>query len=306
MSIPALTHWRDGRAKSRIIDFVRRVTERSGPDFVEPAERIAVFDNDGTLWCERPLQAQGYFAQERLVAFAERNPEVVSRQPFKAYADGDIEAMKRFGKRGLLEVLTAVHAGDTEEAFAIIVDEWLAHATNPSLGRRFVDLTYHPQLELLEFLRANDFKTFIVSGGGIDVIRRLAEKAYGIPPEQVIGSNQKLRFELRGEQGVVVKEAVLNSFDDREEKVCNIALRIGRRPILVFGNSDGDLAMMRYALSGPGPRLALLLHHDDAEREFAYDRDFLLSPLGEALDNADAYGLVVVSMKADWVKVFSD
>ncbi len=305
MAMDSLPSWREGQAKSAIINFVQRVTDPASPDFVKPAERIATFDNDGTLWCERPVLVQLYFAQGRLEAYAARNPSVRAQQPFKAYLENDTETMMALGKPALLEVLIAVHAGDTEDEFAQIVDHWFREARNPKLGRRFVDLTYQPQIELLAYLRENGFKTFIVSGGGIDVIRRFAEDAYGIPPEQVIGSNQKLRFEMRGDTGVVVKEGQLNSFDDREVKVTNIALHIGRRPILAFGNSDGDLAMMRYTLTGPGARLALLLHHDDAEREFAYDRDYLLSPLSDALDHADAYGLTLVSMKNDWKAVFA-
>lgn len=301
-----LPSWRDGAAKSAIVGFVGRISDSGSPAFVPPAQRIATFDNDGTLWCERPLQPQFYFAQERLDDLVKRDPAIAQRDPFKTYVERDIEKMKEFGKRGLLEVLIAVHGGMTEDEFAQIAAEWAGRATNPKLGRLFTSLTYRPQVELLGYLSASGFKNFIVSGGGIDLIRAFAEDAYGIPPEQVIGSSQRLSFEMRGDKGVIVKEAELNSFDDREVKPANIALHIGRRPILAFGNSDGDLAMLRYALSGEGERLGLLLHHDDADREFAYDRDFLLSPLAEALDGADEYGLTVVSMKNDWAAVFAD
>lgn len=306
MAHDPLPSWREGPARSAILAFVEAVTDPGGPDFVKPSQRIATFDNDGTLWCERPLQPQFYFAEERLDALVERDPSIARRMPFKAYVERDLDKMKELGKRGLLEVMTAIHGGSTEEEFGEIVGEWLARARNPRLGRLFTELAYLPQVELLAYLRDNGFRNFIVSGGGIDVIRGFAEDVYGIPCEQVIGSSQKLRFEMRGEKGVVVKEASLNSFDDREEKPANIALHIGRRPILAFGNSDGDLAMMRYALTGEGKRLALLLHHDDEEREFAYDRDFALSPLADALDNAEAYGITVVGMKDAWAAVFPE
>ncbi|WP_230281528.1 HAD family phosphatase [Croceicoccus sp. Ery15] len=305
MTQEPLPSWRKGAARSAIVNFVTRVTDPDGPAFVPPADRIATFDNDGTLWCERPVLAQCFFAQERLDALIVRDPAIAARDPFKAYAERDVPRMKELGKRALLEVLTAVHGGSTEEEFAAIVQEWLGRATNPVLGRRFVDLTYRPQIELLAYLRANGFRNFIVSGGGIDVIRGFSEQAYGIPRECVIGSSQQLAFEMRGDTGVIVKQASLNSFDDREVKPVNIALHIGRRPILAFGNSDGDLAMMRYTLSGEGARMALLLHHDDDAREFAYDRDFLLSPLAEALDRAGEYGITKVSMKDDWASIFA-
>jgi hypothetical protein len=226
------------------------------------------------------------------------------RDPFKALLTWDVNAIHRLGKQGLLELAFATHAGMSEEEFEKIARNWLGSARHPKLGRLFTDLTYQPQVELLAYLRANGFKTYIVSGGGIDMIRAFSEDAYGIPREQVIGSSTKLHFEMLGDAGRLMKVAELNSFDDREAKPQNIGLHIGRRPILAFGNSDGDLAMMRYTKSGPGPRLALLLHHDDADREFVYDREFKLSPLSEALDKADDYGITVVSMKRDWATVF--
>jgi len=304
MARDPLPSWRAGKAKSAILDFAARVTDPGGAEFVPVPERIAAFDNDGTLWCEQPFLPQFYFARERLDALVKREPDLAGRAPFKPYVERDMPAIKQLGKRGLLEVVAAVHGGTTVDEFAAIAREWLGRATNPELGRRFVDLVYAPQLELLDYLRASGFKCFIVSGGGIDLIRGFAEAVYGIPPERVVGSSERLHFELRGDKGVIVKEAALASFDDREVKPVNIALHIGRRPILVFGNSDGDLAMMRYALSGEGARLALLLHHDDAAREFEYDRDYVISPLSEALDKADDYGITLVSMKGDWDRVF--
>lgn len=300
----ALPSWNDGVAKATIVDFVARVTAEGGKDYVPPAARIATFDNDGTLWCEQPLQVQLFFGRDRLAALATHDPSLKERQPFKAYLERDQQVMQALGRKGLFEVGATAHAGMTEEEFERVARDWLASSQHPKLGRPFTQCVYQPQLELLDYLRDNGFKTFIVSGGGLDLMRAFAEEVYGIPPEQVIGSSLKTRFEMRGDRGVLAKLAELNSFDDREVKPQNIQLHIGRRPILAFGNSDGDLAMLRYTKSGPGARLALLLHHDDAEREFAYDRDFKLSPLGEALDSASEYGFEVVSMKNDWKSVF--
>jgi phosphoserine phosphatase len=303
MSNP-LQSWNDGAAKSAILDFVARVTADGGADYVRPAERIATFDNDGTLWCEQPLQPQVFFLIDRVKELAAKDRSIRERQPFKALLENDQHTLHTLGKQGLLELAFATHAGMSEEEFDEIARRWLATAKHPKFGRPFTHLTYRPQIELLELLRQHDFKTFIVSGGGIDLIRAFAEEAYGIPREQVIGSSVKLRFELQGRKAVLMKAAELDSFDDREEKPANIGLHIGRRPIFAAGNSDGDLAMMRYCKTGPGARLALLIHHDDADREVAYDREFRLSPLTEALDNAKEHGITVVSMKRDWKTIF--
>jgi phosphoserine phosphatase len=300
-----LSSWNDGAAKSAIIDFVTRVTDESGPDFVVPAERIATFDNDGTLWCEQPMQVQLFFAQDRLKALAAQDPSMARRQPFKAFLEHDLKAIHDLGKQAVFEIAFATHAGVTEEEFDKIARVWLASAMHPRFGRLFKRCTYQPQIELLDYLRQHGFKTFIVSGGGIDLIRAFAAEAYGIPREQVVGSSIKTRLEEKDGRITLMRLAELNSFDDREVKVQNIGLHIGRRPILAVGNSDGDLAMLRYALSGPGARLALLIHHDDADREVAYDREFRLSPLVEALDKADEYGITLVSMKRDWSTVFA-
>jgi phosphoserine phosphatase len=280
------------------------VTTEGGGQEIRPAERVATFDNDGTLWCEQPLQVQFFFGHERLRKLAENDPSLKQRQPFKAWLEHDMAAIHDAGKRGLFEVAAAVHAGVTEDEFAAIARDWLATARHPSLGKPFPQLTYAPQIELIAYLQANGFKTFIVSGGGLDLMRAFSEEVYGIPRDQVVGSSVKTQFEVRDGVGVLVKLAEIDSFDDREVKPHNIGLHIGRRPVFAFGNSDGDLAMLRYARTGAGPRLALLIHHDDAEREFAYDREFKLSPLVEALDKADEYGIQVVSMKRDWAEVF--
>ncbi len=300
----SLPSWKDGPAKSAILDFVAQVTSAKGPDFVRAADRIAVFDNDGTLWCEQPLQVQFFFAHERLKALADRDPTLRDRQPFKAFLERDMKTIRALGKKGFFEAGAAAHAGMTEDEFMILARDWLATARHPQFGVPFTQLAYRPQRELLEFLRKHGFKTFIVSGGGIDLIRAFSEEVYGVPPEHVIGSSVRTRYEIIDRKAQLLKLAELNSFDDREMKPVNIGLHIGRRPILAFGNSDGDLAMLRYAMSGSGKRLALVLHHDDEEREFAYDRDFKVSPLAEGLDRAEEYGFTIVSMKRDWNSIF--
>jgi hypothetical protein len=300
-----LASWRDSASKAAILDFVSAVTTEGGADFVPEPERVAVFDNDGTLWCEQPAQPQVLFALDRAAELAAADPSLKTREPFRAFLSHDMAAIHALGKEAVFAFAFAVHAGMTVEAFDRTARAWLQRARHPKLGRPYTEAVYRPQLELLALLRAGGFKTFIVSGGGVDFMRAFAEETYRVPPEQVIGSSVKLRFEAADTGPCeLVKLAELGSFDDGEVKVHNIGLHIGRRPILAFGNSDGDLAMLRYTASGPGRRLALLLHHDDAEREVAYDREFRLSPLAEALDHADRYGLRVVSMQRDWGRVF--
>lgn len=300
----SLPSWNDSAAKSAILDLVAHVTRQGGTEFVPPAGRIAVFDNDGTLWCERPLQTQFLFAFDRVKQLSAKDPTMSGRQPFKAVLERDYTTLFGLGKQALFELAFATHAGITDEEFEQAASEWLATARHPKFGRLFKECTYRPQVELLAYLRENGFKTYIVSAGGVDFMRAFAEEAYGIPREQVIGSSVKLRYDLIDNRVSLVKLPELNSFGDREVKALNIGLHIGRRPLLAFGNSDGDLAMLRYTKSGPGARLALLLHHDDAAREAAYDREFRLSPLSEALDKAQDYGITVVSMKQDWNVVF--
>ena len=299
-----LASWTDGAVKSAILDFVARVTKEGGPEFVPAAERIATFDNDGTLCCEQPLQIQFYFAFGRVEELAAEDPTLAERQPFKAVLEHDYNTLFGLGLQALYELVFATHAGMTDEAFDAIARGWLATAQHPKVGRLFKQCIYRPQVELLAYLRENGFKTYIVSAGGVDFMRAFVEEAYGVPREQVIGSSVKLRFDAVGDRVSLSKLSELNIFNDREAKPLSIGLHIGRRPLLAFGNSDGDLAMMRYARSGSGPRLALLLRHDDAEREAAYDREFRLSPLSEALDKAMDYGITVVSMKQDWKVVF--
>jgi phosphoserine phosphatase len=299
-----LPSWRDGAVKSAIVDFVARVTMVGHADFVPQAERIATFDNDGTLWAEQPTSAQGYFLIDRVKELAASQTSMRDRQPFKALIEGDHKALHELGPRGIAELFFATHAGMTIEAFDEAARKWMRDAKHPESGRRFTAMAYLPQLELLEFLRANGFKTYIVSGSGVEFMRAFAEEVYGIPREQVIGSNLKLRFVVRDDRAVLVKSAEAEDVEDREAKPQHIGQFIGRRPIIAFGNSDGDLEMLQYTMSGHRPRLALLLHHDDAEREVAYDRDFKLSPLSKALDHAGAYGITLVSMRRDWGRVF--
>ncbi|WP_116809761.1 HAD family hydrolase [Steroidobacter cummioxidans] len=299
-----LQSWHDGLIKSSIVEFVARVTNRGSTDYVPPAERIAVFDNDGTLWCEQPMQVQVFFALDRIKHLAKRDPTLAERQPFKAFIERDFKTIASLGKRGAFEFAFMTHAGVSEEEFDALAHAWLEAERHPTLGRLFKRCVFRPQIELLDYLRDNGFRTFIVSGGGIDLMRAMSEEAYSIPREQVIGSSLKTRVDVQAGVLTLFKLSELGTFDDREVKVENIGLHIGRRPILAFGNSDGDLAMMRYTLAGPRARLALLLHHDDAEREFAYDREFRLSPLSEALDCAEKDGIRVVSMKRDWCTVF--
>ena len=299
-----LPSWNDGAAKSAILDFVARVTNQGETDFVPPGERIATFDNDGTLWCEQPLQAQFFFMFDRVTELSAQDPAMVERQPFKAVLEHDYDTLFGLGKQALFELAFATHAGMTDEDFDRVARGWLATAKHPQFGRLFKECVYRPQVELLAYLRGNGFKTYIVSASGIDFMRACAEEVYGVPREQVIGSSVKMRYDVKDNRVSLIKLPELNSFDDREAKSLNIGLHIGRRPLLAFGNSDGDVAMMRYAASGPGARLALLLHHDDAEREVAYDREFRVSPLVEALEKAGEYGITVVSMKRDWKAVF--
>jgi phosphoserine phosphatase len=300
-----LPSWNESRARTAILEFVARVTTPNGPSYVAPAERIATFDNDGTLWCEQPMPPQAFFLSDRVHQLAVRDPSLRERQPFKAFLEHDLKTLHSFGKRGMSELFFASHAGMTEREFEAIARTWLATANHPVYQRLFTKCTYRPQLELLHYLRAHRFKPYIVSAGGIDFVRALAEEAYGIPREQVIGSSGRLHYEVQDGRPVLLKGAELGSFNDREAKPENIGLHIGRQPIFAFGNSDGDLAMLRYTRSAPpSVRLALLLHHDDAAREVAYDREFRLSPLTEALDRAEQYGITVVSMKSDWTAVF--
>jgi hypothetical protein len=299
-----LPSWNAGAAKTAIVDFVTAVTAKDGPEFVPPEERIAVFDNDGTLWVEQPLYTQLAFALDRVKVLAPQHPEWREREPFRAAMAGDIKAVAASGEKGLVELVMATHAGMTTDEFAAIVREWLAAARHPRFERPYTDLVYQPMLELLAYLRANGFKTYIVSGGGIEFMRPWTEAVYGVPPEQVVGSSIKTRFELREGTPVLIRLPEIDFIDDKAGKPVGINAFIGRKPIAAFGNSDGDLQMLQWTTSGPGRRLGLIVHHDDGEREYAYDRDSHVGRLDKALEAAPAAGWAVASMKKDWAVVF--
>lgn len=304
MTTNILPSWNDTPTKKSIIDFVQKITNESGPDFIPVNERIATFDNDGTLWTEQPLQVELFFALDMAREQAELNPDLKNSPIFRAFIDMDIKTLLTFPKKDIIDLLFKTHAGKTPAEFESRVRDWFDTAVHPRFKFSFYNSAFKPQIELLDYLRENGFKTFIVSGGGIDFMRTVAEKIYGIPSYMTVGSNAVTKIEYDGSKPVVTRIAQLRSFDDRDEKVSNIHLHIGKRPVLAFGNSDGDLAMLRYTLAGEGSRMALLLHHDDNEREVAYDKDFKISPLDEALKVAAAEGINIVSMKNDWSKVF--
>jgi len=299
-----LPSWNDGLAKQSVITFVEKVTKSGSPDFVPVPERIATFDNDGTLWCEKPLPVQVYFALDRVKELAPQHPDWQTKEPFASILKGDLKGAMAAGERGLVEVLMATHAGNTTEEFEKIVKDWIATAKHPKTGKLYTEMVYQPMLEVLAYLRANGFKTFIVSGGGIEFMRPWMEKVYGIPPEQVVGSSVKTKFELRDGQPVLVRLPEVNFNDDKGGKPVGINQHIGRRPIAAFGNSDGDLQMLQYTGAGSGTRFCLYVHHDDAAREYAYDREDGLAKLDKGLDEAAVKGWTVVSMKNDWQTVF--
>jgi len=300
----ALPSWNDGAAKKSVVEFVAKVTKEGGPDFVAPAERIAVFDNDGTLWCEQPLYFQFLFALDRVKSLAPQHPEWKTKEPFASLLKGDVKGALAGGERALVEIVMATHAGMTTEEFEKIVKAWIATAKHPTTKRLYTEMVYQPMLELLTYLRANGFKTFIVSGGGIEFMRPWMEKVYGIPPEQVVGSSIKTKFELRDGKPVLVRLPELNFIDDKAGKPVGIHQHIGRRPIAAFGNSDGDLQMLQWTTAGSGARFALIVHHTDAEREWAYDRTSSIGRLDKAWDEAKTKNWTVVDMKRDWKTIF--
>jgi phosphoglycolate phosphatase-like HAD superfamily hydrolase len=299
-----LPSWNDGRTKKDILYFVWRVTREGGPDFVPPEARIAVFDNDGTLWSEQPMYVQAAFALDRVKALAPQHPEWKNRQPFKGVLEDDMKAVAASGERGLLEVISATHAGMTTQQFEQIVRDWIATARHPKTGLLYTEMVYQPMLELLQYLRANSFKTFIVSGGGVDFMRPWTEMAYGIPREQVIGSGSKTKFELKDGRPVLLRLPEIEFVDDKAGKPIGIHRVIGRRPILAFGNSDGDLQMLQWTAGGTGARFIGLVHHTDAMREVAYDRASPVGKLDAALDEARSRDWTIVNMKDDWRTVY--
>ncbi len=300
----ALSSWNEGAAKKAIVDFVARVTTDGSAGFVAAPERIATFDNDGTLWCEQPIYVQGVFAFDRARVMAAQNPALKEKPGFQAILSNDREAMGRLTHTEIATVLAITHAGITPDAFEEIAKIWLSTARHPRFRRLYTQCLFQPQLELLAYLRANGFKVFIVTGGGVEFVRAFSDEAYDVPAERVIGSSIKTRFEIRDGKADLIKLPELGSIDDREGKPININLHIGRRPILAFGNSDGDLEMLEYTSAGRGARLSLLVHHDDATREYAYDRASQIGQLDKALDAAPQRGWTVVSMKNDWRTIF--
>ena len=300
-----LPSWNEGKTKQSIIAFVEKTTQEGSVDFVAPAERIAVFDNDGTLWSEQPVYVQLTFAIDRVKALASKHPEWKSKQPFKAVLEDDKKALLAGGEKALVELIMATHAGMSVEEFQQIVLDWLATAKHPKTKRLYTEMTYQPMQELLGYLHANGYKNFIVSGGGIEFMRPWAEKVYGIPPEQVIGSVVKTKFIMQDNKPVLMRLAELNFNNDKEGKPIGINQHIGRRPVAAFGNSDGDLQMLQWTSAGTGPRFAAIVHHTDAIREAAYDRKSPVGKLDKALDLAPAASWVVIDMKNDWKRVFS-
>jgi hypothetical protein len=300
-----LPSWNDGSTKEAILEFVRAVTNRNGNDYVEPAERIAVFDNDGTLWVEQPIYTQITFMFDRVKELAPEHPEWKTTQPFQALLEGDMQTVAASGMKGIMEIAMATHTGMTAEEFTERVTEWLATAKHPRFNRLYTELVYQPQLELMAYLRDNGFKTFIVSGGGIEFMRPWTERVYGVPPEQVVGSSIKTEFQMKEGKPVLARIPKLNFIDDKEGKPVGIYEHIGRRPILAFGNSDGDMQMIQYTKAGDGLRLGLFVHHTDAEREYAYDRKSHMGTLDKVLDIASENDWIIVDMKKDWKTVFT-
>jgi phosphoglycolate phosphatase-like HAD superfamily hydrolase len=300
-----LPSWNEGAAKRAIVDFTSDATTDGSSGYVAPADRIAVFDNDGTLWCEQPLYFQLAFAIDRVKALEPEHPEWKDTEPFKSILAGDLHAALAGGERAIGELLAATHAGMTTDEFAAAVRDWLATARHPKYQRPYDECIYQPMVEVLAYLRQSGFKTFIVSGGGVEFMRVWAEQAYGIPPEQVVGSMGKLKYDVRDGRPVIVKLPEVDFIDDKAGKPVGIQKFIGRRPSLAFGNSDGDFEMLEWTTSGEGPRLGLLVHHTDAEREYAYDRDSPIGQLKRGLDEAPKRGWIVIDMKSDWGVVFS-
>jgi hypothetical protein len=303
--VDPLPSWNEGTAKQSIVDFVARVTDPVSPAFVSEAERIATFDNDGTLWSEQPAYFQLFFAIDRVKAMAPEHPEWKTKQPFKAVLDGDMEALAAGGEHGLIELVMATHGGMTTVEFEAIVRDWLATARHPTADRPYTEMVYQPMLELLDYLRANGFKTFIVSGGGIEFMRPWTEEVYGIPPQQVVGSSIKTKFEMHDGQPVLMRLPEIDFIDDKDGKPVGINSHIGRRPIAAFGNSDGDLQMLQWTAAGDGPSFCLYVHHTDSEREWAYDRESHIGRLDRGLDEAAERGWTVVDMKDDWKQIFA-
>ncbi|HEX2653405.1 MAG TPA: HAD family hydrolase [Xanthobacteraceae bacterium] len=303
--VDPLPSWNESGAKQSIVSFVSAATREGSSEFIPVSQRIATFDNDGTLWIEQPMYVQLAFALDRVKVLAPQHPEWKDKQPFKAAIEGDMKALSESGERGILELVMATHAGMSTEEFERIVQDWLSTARHPRFNQLYTDLVYRPMVELLAFLRANNFKTFIVSGGGIEFMRPWTQRIYGVPPDQVVGSSIKTRFEVKGDAPELFRLPEVNFIDDKAGKPVGINEHIGQRPVAAFGNSDGDLEMLQWATkTQQGRRLGLIIHHTDAEREYAYDRRTSFGRLDAALDAAAANGWIVVDMKNDWKRIF--
>jgi phosphoglycolate phosphatase-like HAD superfamily hydrolase len=301
-----LPSWIDRSAKRALIEFVRTVTDKASPRYVPPGKRIATFDNDGTLWAEQPMYAQLMFALDRVKAMAAEHPDWKAKEPFKAVIDGDREAMSKFGKKEFLEIVAATHAGMNTDQFHSIAQDWLATAKHPHFKRPYTECVYQPMLEVMQYLRANGFKTYIVTGGGQAFVRAFSEKTYGIPPEQVIGSAAKLKYSFKDGKATMMREPALLLLDDEEGKPEDIELFIGQKPLAAFGNSNGDRQMLEWTQSGPGARFMMLIHHDDDKREFSYGAKSKIGTFSdELMTDATKRGWVVTSMKGDWKRVFA-
>ncbi|MBD1546353.1 HAD family hydrolase [Roseibium aggregatum] len=301
-----LPSWNDGANKQAIIAFVDAVTTQGGADFVAPGDRIATFDNDGTLWVEHPIYTQLAFAFDRVMALAPQHPEWKTTQPFQAVLEGDMEALGKSGMKGLMEIVGATHAGMSTAEFEKTVSEWIATAKHPKFDKLYTGLVYQPMLELMDYLRANGFRTFIVSGGGIEFMRPWTEKIYGIPPEQVVGSSIVVEYKVVDGVPSLMRSPKIAFIDDKEGKPVGILTHIGKRPTAAFGNSDGDYQMLQWTTAGPGKRLGMIVHHDDADREYAYDRKTHVGTLDKAMDDAPKEGWHLISMKNDWKQIFPE
>jgi phosphoserine phosphatase len=300
-----LPTWNEGASKQAIIDFVTKTTKEGSVDFVPVGDRIACFDNDGTLWSEQPMYFQLAFAIDRIKAMAPKHPEWKTTQPFKALLEGDLKTVMAGGEHALLQIVMTTHSGMTTGEFDQAVKEWINTATHPGTKKLYKEMVFQPMLELLNYLRANDYKTYIVSGGGIDFMRPWTEEVYGIPSEQVIGSSVKVKYEIVDGQPVLVKLPEINSIDDKEGKPVNIHQHIGKQPVFAAGNSDGDYAMLQWTSTGSGyPRFGMIVHHTDSVREYAYDRKSHIGNLEKGLDDAAKYNWQIVDMKTDWKKIY--
>jgi len=299
-----LPSWNDGPAKQAILDFVKEVTDTGGPTYVPPNERIATFDNDGTLWVEQPMYTQFVFALDRVKALAPEHPEWKTKQPFQAVLENDEKALAAAGERGIMELILATHAGMTPDQFEKTVQDWLATARHPRFKRLYIECVYQPMLEVLRHFRENGFKTFVVSGGGVEFMRPWTEKIYAIPRERVVGSSIKMNFEMKDGRPTLIRLPEIDFIDDKMGKPVGIQKFIGRRPIAAFGNSDGDLQMLQWTTAEPGARLGVIIHHTDADREYAYDRQSHVGRLDKALNEAAQWHWIVVDMKKDWKRVF--